>query len=341
MHPVPLFCGIVSTLFIMGTVFTSGCGNTSRPGEETVTYQDQEGRAVTVPRHIERLSGEGEIVYALGQQHKLVDRGLYGLLAETMATLEPGFAARPAILEVGKLNVESLASLKPQIVFANAVFHKDTKERMEDAGLKVFAVKGENIAESFETVRLMGRVLGCADKADAYLADLQRLLNLVEERTKDIPSERRLKVMFAGPRSVYTVATGEMLQSEILKRAGGENVAQTLEGFWAYVSPEQVAAWNPDVILLGSSKGTYGVEMVYRSAQFTTVKAVKNHRVYAFPSNIGWWDWPAPNCVLGVVWAAKTLYPERFRDVDMLKVADDYYTKYRGHSFTALGGQLP
>lgn len=306
-----------------------------------MTYQDQEGRTVSVPRQIDRISGEGEIVYALGQQRKLVDRGLYGLLAETMATLEPGFAARPAILEVGKLNVESLASLEPQVVFANAVFHRDTKERMQIAGLNVFAVKGEDITESFETVRLIGRVLGRADKADAYLSDLRRLLTLVEERTKDIPSDERLKVMFAGPRSVYTVATGAMLQTEIVKRAGGENVAQTLEGFWAAVSPEQVAAWNPDVIFLGSSKGTYGVEMVYRTVQFETVKAVKDHRVYAFPSNIDWWDWPAPNCVLGVVWAAKTLYPERFRDVDMLKVADDYYTRYRGYSFTALGGQLP
>jgi iron complex transport system substrate-binding protein len=309
--------------------------------EQTVSYQDQEGTIVSVPRHLDRISGEGELVYALGQQHKLVDRGLYGLLAEGMARVEPGFNARPPIQEVGKLNIESLASLGPQIVFANAAFHKTDKERIRIAGLKVFAIKGETIPESFETVRLMGRVLDCSDKAEAYLADLQRLLSLVEERTKDIPRDKRPKVMFAGPKSVYTVATGEMLQTEILDRAGGENVARSLKGFWADVSPEQVAVWNPDVILLGSSKGTYGANLVYDNDQFRTVTAVRQHRVHAFPSNIEWWDYPAPTCVLGVVWAAKTLYPERFSDVDVLKIADAYYTKYRGYSFTALGGKLP
>jgi iron complex transport system substrate-binding protein len=76
----------------------------------------------------------------------------------------------------------------------------------------------------------MGQVLDCPDKADAYLADLQRLLSLVEERTKGIPPEQRLKVMFAGPKSVYTVATGEMLQTEILDRAEHRPIAERILG---------------------------------------------------------------------------------------------------------------
>ena len=131
---------------------------------------------------------------------------------------------------------------------------------------------------------------------------------------------------------------GERL--EIIRRAGGENVAAGLKGFWADVSPEQVALWDPDVIFLGSSWGNFGVEEVYRNSQFQTVTAVKKRRVFTFPSNVGWWDFPPPHCVLGIVWAAKAMYPERFADVDMLRIADDFYAKYRGHTFTALGGRL-
>ena len=47
-----------------------------------------------------------------------------------------------------------------------------------------------------------------------------------------------------------------------------------------------------------------------------------------------------PHCILGLVWAAKTLYPERFHDVDMVKVADEFYRKYLGYSFKAMGGKL-
>ncbi|HQP30862.1 MAG TPA: iron ABC transporter substrate-binding protein, partial [Deltaproteobacteria bacterium] len=70
------------------------------------------------------------------------------------------------------------------------------------------------------------------------------------------------------------------------------------------------------------------------------LKAIQKRRVHVFPSNVGWWDFPAPHCVLGVVWAAKTLYPERFQDVDMRAIADGFYAKYLGYSFTALGGRL-
>lgn len=332
---------IALCLLITGILGLCGCNNLPVLGDQSVTIRDQEGQLVRLPRHITRISGEGGIVYALGQQDKLVDRGIYFTQeAEAMARLDPRFAARPIILEGKSVNCEALVALRPQVIFANAAYHRADKEQMERAGLKVFAVKGETMAESFEAVRLVGRVLGCEDKAGAYLDDCRRLLKLAEERTRDIPAAKRQKVMFSGPKGVYTVATGEMLQSEIISRAGAENVAAGLKGFWCDVSPEQVAVWNPDVIFIGSSKGTYEVDMVHRSAQFKTVTAVKDKRVYAFPSNIGWWDYPAPHCVLGVLWAAKTLYPDRFRDVDMREVADGFYAKYRGHTFTALGGRL-
>ena len=333
----------IMPLILFAVIMGLGGRDNTRPQEEeTVTFQDQEGRMVRVPRHITRVSGEGGIVYALGQQDKLVDRGIYyGPEGDAMARVDPQLAAKPNLRQ-GKntLNYEALLALRPQIYFANTEFHKADKEQMERAGLEVFAIKCENIDESFEAVRLIGRVLGCEDRAQAYLDDCRRLLTLAEDRTGDIPADKRLKVMFAGPKSVHTVATGEMLQTEIIRRAGGENVAAGLKGFWADVSPEQVALWDPDVIFLGSSWGNFGVEEVCRNSQFQTVTAVKKRRVFTFPSNVGWWDFPPPHCVLGIVWAAKAMYPERFADVDMLRIADDFYAKYRGHTFTALGGRL-
>lgn len=325
--------------YFMFMLLFAGC-NAAGQGEKTVTITDMKGRRVEVPEKVTRIAGGAGIIYALHQQTKLVERGIYGKDAEALARIDPAFAARPIILEVNQTNIEALAGLRPQVVFAYASFNKAEIGAMESAGLKVVALTGETFAESFAAVELVGKVLQCEAKAKAYLDDCLRLLRLVEDRTRDIPPAKRLKVMFAGPKSVYMVATGEMLQTECLRLAGAENVAAGLKGFWCDVSPEQVALWNPDVIFLGSSKDTYDVDRVLKNSQFKTVKAVQHRRVYAFPSNIGWWDWPAPHCVLGVVWSAKTLYPQRFADVDMVKIADEFYAKYLGHSFTALGGRL-
>jgi iron complex transport system substrate-binding protein len=71
------------------------------------------------------------------------------------------------------------------------------------------------------------------------------------------------------------------------------------------------------------------------------VTAIKNRRVYTFPSNIGWWDYPAPHCVLGVVWTAQTLYPHLFEDLDLTQVVNDFYQRFMGYSFEDMGGRLP
>jgi iron complex transport system substrate-binding protein len=322
-----------------------GCGQPNVPQTATtLTVTDQLGRTVTVPQPITRISAlhhvGGKIVYALGRQDLLVDQALYGIESDLMTKIDPKFAAMPKLLKGHSINTEELVALKPQIVFAYASFDKSEMEPIENAGIKVIGIKAETLEDSFEAVKLVAQVLGCPEKAQAYLADCQKLLDLVQERVAPIPAQERLKVMFAGPKSIYTVATGEMLQRILIERAGGLFVSQGLKGFWADVSPEQVVAWNPDVIFLGSTLDTYGLDEIFNNSQFKTVKAVQTKKIYTFPSNVGWWDFPAPHCVLGVLWSAKTLYPDRFRDVDMLQIADDFYSKYLGHSFTELGGKL-
>jgi ABC-type Fe3+-hydroxamate transport system substrate-binding protein len=105
------------------------------------------------------------------------------------------------------------------------------------------------------------------------------------------------------------------------------------------INYESLIALRPQCIFVGSSLSTYGVQEVLNNSQFKALRAVKTGKVYVFPSNIGWWDYPAPQCVLGVLWTAKTLYPELFKDIDVLKIADDHYAKYLGHTFTSMGGR--
>ncbi len=338
-HPVRSALVMISVIALLG-----GCSNPADHHEASRTVTDQLGRSVSVPKHINRIAAlhhfGGKIVYALKEEDKLVEQALYGVDAVAMAAVDAAFAAKPKTLDGHAINIEELVALAPQVAFVYASFERSDMEQLENAGISVIAVRGETLEESFEAVRLMAHVLDCEEKADAYLADCLRLLTIVRDRLKDIPKDQRLKVMFAGPKSVYSVATGEMIQNQILELAGARNVAAALMGFWGDVSPEQVAVWNPDVIFLGSSLSTYGIEKVLKSPQFETVRAVREKKIYVFPSNIGWWDYPAPGCVLGVVWSAKTLYPERFNDLDMLAIADDFYTRYLGHSFTSMGGRL-
>ncbi len=322
-----------------------GCERKITRETGTIPVTDQLGRTVVVPKKIERIAAThhfgGMIVYALGQQEKLVEQALYGRAAAAMSKIDSAFAARPKLDQGPTMNVEELVALRPQVVFVYASLDESELALIENAGLPVIAVEGETIEKSFEAVERVADILGCPDRGKEYLEDCRKLLRMVKERVKKIPEKERMRVLFVGPKSVYTVATGEMLQTRMLEAAGAFNLATDLRGFWADISPEQLATWNPDVIFVGSSLDTsYGLKEIYQNPQFKTVRAVREKRVHTFPSNIGWWDYPAPHCVLGVTWAAKTLYPERFRDLDMVETADAFYSKYLGHTFTALGGKL-
>lgn len=47
-----------------------------------------------------------------------------------------------------------------------------------------------------------------------------------------------------------------------------------------------------------------------------------------------------PQSVLGIIWTGKTIHPELYEDIDMLKVADSVYEFMFGYSYTELGGVL-
>lgn len=126
------------------------------------------------------------------------------------------------------------------------------------------AVSRETIEESFEAVKLVSKVLSSEEKGDEYIAECQRLLKLVEDRVGNVPEEEKPRVMFAGPKSVYTVASGEMLDTVLMELAGATSVSKDVKGYWTEVSPEQVATWNPDIMILGSSMDNYGEDQIYK-----------------------------------------------------------------------------
>ncbi|CCK79092.1 MULTISPECIES: ABC transporter substrate-binding protein [Desulfobacula] len=341
MAAVKFFRSLIICVFVFGSV--AGCDFSGKAQKDFITITDQIGRKVKIPSQIKRMAAfhhfGGKLVYALNQQHLLVEKSIYGREALALNRIDKAFAALPNMAQGHGYNIESLVSLNPDVVFLYASSDQGEIEQFENAGIPVIGVKGETFEESFEAIRLMADVLKCRDQGEVYIQECNRLIELVRVRLEQHGAPP-LNVMFSGPKSIYSVATGNMLQNRILELSGARNVAAGLKGFWADVSPEQIAKWNPDVVFLGSSFDAYGKDKIFKNSHFQTVKAIKEKKVFSFPSEIGWWDYPAPHCVLGVVWSAKTLYPELFSDIDMMMVANRFYKKFMGYTFEELGGRL-
>jgi len=92
---------------------------------------------------------------------------------------------------------------------------------------------------------------------------------------------------------------------------------------------------EPDVIILSSNEGTFiPVDDVKNNDQLASIGAVRNNLIYECPVGSFWWDRPSPEAPLGILWLAKTIYPEKFIDIDLKAETQDFYRTYYGYTLS-------
>ena len=117
-------------------------------------------------------------------------------------------------------------------------------------GIPYLLINGrlDNTAAS---VRMLGKILGVTERAEAIARYVEDTEKLIDERLKDVPPAARKRVYLARqPNGLETGLQGS-INTEIIERAGGINVAERAAGRGgiANVSIEQVIAWAPDTII--------------------------------------------------------------------------------------------
>jgi iron complex transport system substrate-binding protein len=128
-----------------------------------------------------------------------------------------------------------------------------------------------------------------------------------------VPPEKRPSVYVArGPHGVETAVAGS-IGSEVIELVGVRNVVaeDAAPRTIAEISPEQILAWQPDVILTVDRRFSAAVRT---DPLWREVKAVQGGRVHFVPDlPFSWLDNPpAPNRLIGLLWLGKLLYPASF-----------------------------
>jgi iron complex transport system substrate-binding protein len=172
-------------------------------------------------------------------------------------------------------------------------------------------------------LRLAGDILGVRERAD-QLAYAERTFGDIDALLAEVPEASRPRVYLARGADGLETGPRASINTEIIERAGGVNVAERASGRGgiANVSIEQVLAWAPDTIITWDANffASYATDPVWAS-----VPAVVNKRVFLAPRlPFGWIDAPPSiNRTIGLRWIAGLLYPDRFPD-DIHQVARDF-----------------
>ncbi|HEY3893805.1 MAG TPA: ABC transporter substrate-binding protein [Pseudonocardiaceae bacterium] len=151
--------------------------------------------------------------------------------------------------------------------------------------------------------------------------------------TSKVPMEQRPSVLHVYSLNPLVVdGTGNIIDAWI-NAAGGRNAAQ-IPGRTRPVSIEQVQKWNPDVIIVASSAfvandtGTQTLDKLTADPIWSRLAAVRNHHAYINPTG-GWhWDRYGIEGALQIQWAAKTLHPELFPNLNMVAQTRSFYSQF-------------
>jgi len=331
-------------IFLSLCLFT-GCAQTQtgQTSADTRIVTDQAGREVVIPAEVNRIVTTWRpctfLVFAVGGQEKLVgvDNG------STTAPFTVG--VYPEIKNVTKvgdkksgINVEAVVATKPDVVCVWAEASKGgIIEQLETQGIPTLVIIPESAEEMKEATLLLGEVLGRTEQAKKIIDYYDDTVAMIKERLKDVPESERKRVYLAGAYGILSSCGSDFYQHYLIEQAGGINVAAELKGGWQSVSPEQLVAWDPDVIIADPYCTESMEDALKMDPALKALKAVKNNQLYSFPK-IGQWSFPIPQSAMGILWLSKTLYPEHFEDLDIEKEVNNYYKEFFGVSYTELGG---
>jgi iron complex transport system substrate-binding protein len=186
------------------------------------------------------------------------------------------------------------------------------------------------------SITLAGEVYGGAakGKAKAFVEYFNATQAMIQSRLASLPDDERPSVVHISSFPPLIIDGGPSLIGDWIRLAGGNDAAHEVSGTHVTVTAEQLLKWNPDVLIIQTPGGDLGltansgqsvIAALSKLPGWADLKAVRTGRVYINPQGMYPWDRFGPEEALQIQWAAKTLHPDRFKDIDMRAEARNFY----------------
>lgn len=311
-----------------------GNQNTDPSNYYPITVTDQAGRTVTIEKEPQRLITAyyitSSLLIALDLDDRIVGieknpekREIYGLSSPALLTL-------PQIGTAKELDVEACAALQPDLLILPMKL-KNTVPTLEKLGLTVILVDPEDQQRLNGMIQLVGQATNRNELANSLLDWIAQQQKFLADTLTDIAMPT---VYLSGNSSMLKTAGDAMYQADMIRLAGGANVAGAItDTYWAEIDYEQLLAWDPEYIIL-AAEATYTVEDVLTDPNLADCKAVVNGNVYRLPNKAEAWDSPVPGSILGALWLANILHPDKLSDAECTARINEFYETFYHFTYT-------
>lgn len=344
MARLTLICLLASLLLVACVPVPTA---TPAPSVLSVTLTDALGRTVQLDSLPQRITVAGRasvaIVDALymfpaaAQRVVAMTRSGQGQAGDFIAAIDPAFDQK-ALLE-REPGPEQVAATQPDVVIVKSFLADSLGAAIETLGIPVVYVDLETPEQYERDLRLLGTLLGDAERAEEIIAFYRAQQERVAQEVSGLTEAERPRVLLLqaseeGGAVAFKVPPASWLQTSLVEMAGGIPVWRDAVqgGGWTVVGFEQVAAWDPDQIYIVNyfASAVETVAALRDDPQWQALRAVREDHLYAFPADFYSWDQPDPRWVLGLTWLATRVHPDRFADVDIAQETAQFFTQMYG-----------
>lgn len=219
-----------------------------------------------------------ETLYLLGEQDRIV--GISGYC------VRPPEARRdkPRVSAFTSADIPKIIALKPDLVLSFSDLQTDIVAALIRQGVAVHGFNQRSLNEIFDMIRMLGAMVGAADRADRLAEQLAAGVAEARDRAAQLP--RRPRVYFEEWDD--PMISGIAWVSELIEVAGGTDIfADRAAGKSAQeriVTAAEVAERMPDVIIGSWCGKKFRPEKVTARPGFDQTPAVRNNAVHEIKS---------------------------------------------------------
>ncbi len=307
-------------LTILGILITAMLPAATRPlTRYPLTLVDDGGNAVVLAaapvRIVSQTLATDEILLSLVDTSRIIAVTTFAVDNQISNVADLAAAVPHKLTQ----NVETIISLRPDLVVVANWSDPAPVRQMRDAGLAVYLMaSGVSVTSIEEKIQKLAMMTDEQEKGRQILGGMEKRLGAVAEKVSRLAPEQRARVM---DYATWGSAQGKGSSwDEIVRRAGlVDAVAGLAPDEWGQVplSKEKVLQIDPDLLVLpGWVYGDPGGASAFlsrftRDPAFRGLAAVKNDKVLMMPEKLK--STTSQYIASAVEWLAEKAYPELFR----------------------------
>ena len=271
------------------------------------TFTDEIGRKVEMKGPPQRIVSVApnvtETLFALGLGDRLVGVSSYCQFPpEALKKEKIGGYINPSL--------EKIVALRPDLVIGIAEGDLKTfVEKLAKLKIPVYIINPKNVSGVITSIQHIGGVTYSAQAAQRVTQAMKERIQAVQIKIQGRPHPRVLHVLNFDP--LISAGRGTFVD-DLIRLAGGRNIAETAQGKYPRFSLEEVLAMDPEVIILASMRSDDPLTEQRRWwERWKTISAVRHGRIHVLNSDLI--HRPSPRIVDGLEEVAKAIHPEAFK----------------------------